>query len=364
MGANFGKNFKISIFGESHGKALGINIDGIPAGTELDFEFIKEEMARRAPGKSKLSTSRNEDDEFEILSGVLKNITTGTPLGMIIRNNDRRSKDYEQLLNIPRPSHADWSGYNKYCGYNDISGGGHFSGRITALLVFAGAIAKSILCKKNIHISSHIKSVANIEDRNFEELDMTVEKMNKLRKMKLPLLNEEKIEEIEKLILAAKHEGDSLGGVVEVMVSGIEAGIGDPFFESMESEIAKIIFSIPSVKGIEFGKGFDITKIKGSEANDEMYFDEFKNVKSYTNNNGGILGGITTGMPINFFVAIKPTASISKEQRTVNLQTKENTVLKIEGRHDPIIVPRVLVVLECATAIVVLDRIMEKNRKI
>lgn len=362
MAANFGKNYKISLFGESHGVALGVNIDGIPAGTKLDLEFIKEEMKRRAPGKSKLTTPRIEKDEFEILSGFFNGVTTGTPLAMIVRNNDQRSKDYSELKKKPRPGHADWSGINRYDGYNDIRGSGHFSGRITASIVFAGAIAKQLLQEKGILIGAHIKSLKDIKDRDFEEKDINLKKINKLRKMVLPTLSENIAIEMENVIMKAREEGDSLGGIVEIMVKGMKAGIGDPFFESIESEISRMMFSIPSVKGVEFGAGFDITRMTGYEANDEMYFDENGEIKSYTNNNGGIIGGITTGMPINFCVAIKPTASISKAQKTVNLETKKNDILEVKGRHDPVIVPRAIVVLEAATAIVILDRIMESKK--
>ena len=364
MGANFGKNYKISIFGESHGSALGINIDGIPAGTELDLNFISEEMKRRAPGRTKLTTPRVEKDEFEILSGFFDGKTTGTPLAMIVRNRDQRSKDYSELKIKPRPGHADWSGINRYNGFNDIRGSGHFSGRITASLVFAGAIAKQILKEHGILIAAHIKSVKDIEDRDIEEKDITEENIEKLRNMVLPVFEEKKISEMEELILKAREDGDSIGGVIEVMATGVPAGIGDPFFESMESELSRMIFSIPSTKGIEFGAGFGITRMTGYEANDEMYFDENGNVKSYTNNNGGIIGGISTGMPISFKVAIKPTASISKAQKTVNLEIKKSDILEVQGRHDPVIVPRAIVVLECATAIVILDRLLEsqKNR--
>lgn len=362
MAANFGKNYKISLFGESHGVALGINIDGIPAGTKLDLEFIKEEMKRRAPGKSKLTTSRKEKDEFEILSGYFNGVTTGTPLAMIIRNEDQKSKDYSEFRKKPRPGHADWSGMNRYDGYNDIRGSGHFSGRITASIVFAGAIAKQILQRQGILIGAHIKSLKDIKDRNFEEKDINIERINKLRKMILPTLSENVAIEMEKAIMKAREEENSLGGIVEIMVKGVEAGVGDPFFESIESEIARMMFSIPSVKGVEFGAGFDITRMTGYEANDEMYFDENDKIKSYTNNNGGIIGGITTGMPINFSVAIKPTASISKVQKTVDLENKKNDVLQVKGRHDPVIVPRAIVVLEAATAIVILDTILEAKK--
>ena len=362
MGANFGKNYQISLFGESHGVALGINIDGIPAGTKLDIDFIKEEMKRRAPGNSKLTTPRSEKDEFEILSGFIEGRTTGTPLAMIVRNKDQRSKDYSELIKKPRPGHADWSGKNRYEGYNDIRGSGHFSGRITTSIVFAGAIAKQILKEEGILIGAHIKSLKNIEDRDFTEEDITEENINKLRKMLLPTLNEKLSEEMEKAIMSFREEGNSLGGIAEIMIKGVNPGVGDPFFESIESEISRMIFSIPSVKGIEFGAGFGITKMTGYEANDEMYFDEKGNIKSYTNNNGGIIGGITTGMPISFKVAIKPTASIERSQKTVNLETKQNDTLEVKGRHDPVIVPRAIVVLEAATAIVVLDRILESQK--
>ncbi len=363
MGANFGKNYCISIFGESHGNALGINIDGIPVGTELNLDFISEEMKRRAPGKSELTTSRTEKDEFEILSGFVNGRTTGTPLAMIIRNTNQKSKDYGEIAKKPRPGHADWAGLSRYNGFNDIRGGGHFSGRITAPLVFAGAVAKQILKEKGILIAAHVKSIKDIQDRDFEEKDITQENIDRLRNMILPVLNENIVPDMEKTILKAKEEKNSVGGIVEIMITGIKAGIGDPFFESMESELSRMIFSIPAIKGIEFGAGFDIAKMTGYEANDEMYYDEKGDVKTYTNNNGGITGGITNGMPINFKVAVKPPASIGKKQRTVNTETKKNDFLEIIGRHDPCIVPRIVVVLEAAAAIVVMDRIMETEKK-
>lgn len=363
MGANFGKNYCISIFGESHGNALGINIDGIPAGTELNLDFISEEMKRRAPGKSELTTSRTEKDEFEILSGFVNGRTTGTPLAMIIRNTNQKSKDYGEIAKKPRPGHADWAGLSRYNGFNDIRGGGHFSGRITAPLVFAGAVAKQILKEKGILIAAHVKSIKDIQDRDFEEKDITQENIDRLRNMILPVLNENIVPDMEKTILKAKEEKNSVGGIVEIMITGIKAGIGDPFFESMESELSRMMFSIPAIKGIEFGAGFDIAKMTGYEANDEMYYDEKGDVKTYTNNNGGITGGITNGMPINFKVAVKPPASIGKKQRTVNIETKKNDFLEIIGRHDPCIVPRIVVVLEAVAAIVVMDRIMETEKK-
>ena len=362
MGANFGKNYRISLFGESHGTALGVNIDGIPAGTELDLEFISQEMKRRAPGRSKLTTPRVEKDEFEILSGFFDGRTTGTPLAMIVRNRDQRSKDYSELRRKPRPGHADWSGFNRYDGFNDIRGSGHFSGRITTSIVFAGAIAKQILKSQGILIGAHIKSLYDIEERDFVESDITQENIDKLHGMILPTLEDGIAQKMEDAIMKAREEENSLGGIVEVMITGLKPGIGDPFFESIESEISRMIFSVPAVKGIEFGAGFGIAKLTGYEANDEMYFDENGNIQSYTNNNGGIVGGISTGMPISFKVAIKPTPSISKAQKTVNLETKKSDILEVKGRHDPVIVPRAIVVLECATAIVILDRLLEAKK--
>ena len=362
MSSNWGKNFRISIFGESHGIALGINIDGIPSGTKLDLDFIEEEMRRRAPGRSALTTPRVEKDSFEILSGYFNEMTTGTPLAMIIRNTNQQSKDYTEIAKKLRPGHADYSGNTRYNGYNDIRGSGHFSGRITASLVFAGAIAKQILQQKGILIGAHIKSIKDIEDRDFDESDIKIENINKLREMVLPVLDKNVEPEMENVILEARANKDSVGGIIEVMVTGVPAGIGDPFFSSMETEIASMMFSVPSVKGIEFGAGFDISRMTGYEANDEMYFDDNGAIKSYTNNNGGIIGGITNGMPINFKVAIKPPASIEKLQKTVNIYTNKNDLLEVKGRHDPAIVPRAIVVVEAATAIVILDKILESKK--
>ena len=319
-------------------------------------------MRRRAPGRSALTTPRVEKDSFEILSGYFNEMTTGTPLAMIIRNTNQQSKDYTEIAKKLRPGHADYSGNTRYNGYNDIRGSGHFSGRITASLVFAGAIAKQILQQKGILIGAHIKSIKDIEDRDFDESDIKIENINKLREMVLPVLDKNVEPEMENVILEARANKDSVGGIIEVMVTGVPAGIGDPFFSSMETEIASMMFSVPSVKGIEFGAGFDISRMTGYEANDEMYFDENGAIKSYTNNNGGIIGGITNGMPINFKVAVKPPASIEKLQKTVNIYTNKNDLLEVKGRHDPAIVPRAIVVVEAATAIVILDKILESKK--
>lgn len=354
MSGIWGNNLKISIFGESHGNAIGINIDGLPAGIELDLDKIDKEMKRRAPGKSSISTSRNESDIPEILSGYFDGKTTGTPLCAIIRNSDTRSKDYGEVKNLMRPGHADYTGHIKYSGFNDYRGGGHFSGRITAPLVFCGAICKQILSKEGIEIGAHIKKIKNIEDKGFNYVDISRQELLNLQNLELPLLDLSKEEAIKNTILDAKNQGDSVGGIIECAVVGIDVGVGNPFFDSVESTLSHLLFSVPAIKGVEFGLGFDITDMYGSQSNDEMYYDG-DTIKSKTNNNGGIVGGITTGMPIIFKVAIKPTPSISKQQNTVNIKDKKDDVLAIKGRHDPCIVQRAIPVIEAVTAIGIFD---------
>lgn len=350
MSGMWGSKIKLSIFGESHGNAIGITIDGLPAGFSIDMDKIMMEMARRAPGKSSLSTPRKESDIPEILSGYFEGKTTGTPLCAIIRNSNTKSKDYSKLKDVMRPGHADYTGAVRYKGFNDYRGGGHFSGRITAPLVFAGAICKQILEVKGIIISAHINSIGKIKDCSFLESDISDELLNSFKEKELPLINTKLEDEMRQEILSTRSSGDSIGGTIECAILGVSPGIGDPFFDSVESTLAHLMFSVPAVKGIEFGKGFDISKMRGSEANDEYYL-ENGNIKTKTNNNGGILGGITNGMPIIFNVAIKPTASIFKEQNTVNIATMEETTLCIEGRHDPCIVQRALPVIEAVAAI-------------
>lgn len=354
MSGVWGKRIKLSIFGESHGKAIGINIDGLPPGIELDLNYINKEMERRAPGKSELSTPRKEEDTVQILSGYFNGKTTGTPLCAVIYNNNQHSKDYEKTKDLMRPSHGDFTGDIKYEGFNDYRGGGHFSGRLTAPLVFAGAVCKQILERKGIFIGSHIKSIGNIEDRSFDMVEIKDETLKKLRENTFPVLDEKKGAEMKESIIKAKEEMDSVGGVIESAVINLPIGIGDPFFDSVESNLAQLLFSIPGVKGVDFGEGFGITRMLGSQANDEYYMDGDK-VKTYSNNNGGILGGITNGMPLIFRVAIKPTPSIGKIQRTINIEKKENDEIKIKGRHDPCIVPRALPVVEAVAAIAMLN---------
>ena len=357
MSGIWGNKLKVSIFGESHGIGIGITIDGLPTGVEIDMESILKEMDRRAPGKSKLATARKESDTPEILSGIFQGKTTGVPLCAVIRNADMHSKDYGNLKDLMRPGHSDYPGFIKYNGFNDYRGGGHFSGRITAPLVFAGAICKQILEAKGINIGAHIKSIGKVVDKSFDEVQLNKELLKELHGKELPLLLPEKEEEMINTVLEAKKDGDSVGGTIECTVLGIKAGIGNPFFDSVESTLAHLMFSVPAVKGIEFGKGFSMTELRGSECNDAYYYDG-EEVKTYTNNNGGITGGITNGMPVLFRVAVKPTSSISKKQKTINIAEKKDDELIVKGRHDPCIVQRALPVIEAVTAIGMLDLIL------
>lgn len=356
MSGTWGNNLELSIFGESHGRAIGITINGLPPGLEIDMDAVLVEMARRAPGKNELTTPRKEKDEPDIVSGFLDGRTTGSPLTALIWNTNTRSKDYSQMKRLMRPGQADYPGKIRYDGYNDYRGSGHFSGRITAPLVFAGAIAQQWLEQKGIAIGSHIKSIANIEDEYFEEQEnVTIKQIKQMKQDQLPVFNKSKKQKMEQVIVDAKEDKDSVGGVIETFVLGMDAGYGNPFFDSVESTIAHLVFAVPATKGVEFGSGFDITRMLGSEANDGYYYDENGQIKTHTNNNGGILGGITYGMPIVFRTAIKPPASIEKQQETIDIEAEESADLEIHGRHDPCIVPRVLPVLEAITAIGLMD---------
>lgn len=358
MSSIIGNKLKVSIFGESHGESIGVIIDGLPSGFAIDFNYINQQMQRRLPGRSTLSTPRDEADEYNILSGFFQGKTTGTPLSAIIHNKDKKSEDYRELKNLLRPGHSDYTGYIKYSSYNDYRGGGHFSGRLTAPLLFAGSIAMQILESKDIYIGSHIKSIYTINDNDLENVD--VETIINLRKMNFPVISSEKEKLMTDSIIEQKEKGNSLGGIVETFVINVPAGYGEPFFDSIESKISHMIFSIPAVKGVEFGAGFKITELTGKEANDEFKIAN-NIITAVTNNNGGILGGISNGMPIIFKTAIKPTPSILLEQKTVNISSMENTVINIKGRHDPCIVPRVVPVIEGACALVILDLIMERD---
>ncbi|MBQ9572030.1 MAG: chorismate synthase [Acidaminococcaceae bacterium] len=354
MSATFGRNIRMTIFGESHGKAIGLVLDGLPPGTPIDESFIKEEMARRAPGQNQMSTQRQEKDAFLIESGVFESKAAGTPICVLISNSDQHSKDYSLLKDVMRPGHADYAGKVKYKGFNDYRGGGHFSGRLTAPLVFAGALAKTMLAKRDITVGAHIARIGQVTDSLFDPLGETVERLQELRSHTLPVLDAAKRPLMEAEIMAAREQQDSVGGIIEVMAIGMPAGIGDPFFDSLESRLSHALFSVPAVKGIEFGAGFAMAALKGSEANDPMAYDGDR-IKTTRNNNGGITGGITNGMPVLFRVAVKPTPSIRQPQKTVNVTTGEDTVLEIKGRHDPCIVPRAVPVIEAVTAWTLLD---------
>ncbi|MCT4564418.1 MAG: chorismate synthase [Maledivibacter sp.] len=360
MSSMWGKNIKLSIFGESHGKAIGVVIDGLPPGIELDFEYINKEMQRRAPGRNKISTPRKEGDSFEILSGYFNGRTTGTPLSSLIYNTNQHSRDYEAMRSIMRPGHADHTGHVRYSGFNDYRGGGHFSGRLTAPLVFAGAVAKQILLSKNILIGSHIKSIGDIKDSSFDGVHIEPTLLKSLSNKEFCVIDDQKGKDMQEYILKVKEEKDSVGGIIEAAIVNLPQGLGSPFFDSVESKLSHILFSIPAVKGVEFGAGFDITKVKGSQSNDELYIKEGK-ITAYSNNNGGILGGITNGMPIILRTAIKPTPSIGKLQRTIDIEKSIETQLQIDGRHDPCIVPRAVPVIESACAIALIDLMMEKG---
>ncbi len=353
MSANWGTNIELSLFGESHGKAIGIVIGNLPAGVHLDLEAIKKDMKRRAPGQNKMSTARKEADEVEIISGVVDNITTGAPLTGLIYNSDQHSKDYSYLKELMRPGHSDYSAYEKYHGFNDVRGGGHFSGRLTAPIVFAGAIAKQILKQQGILIAAHIKSIKDIEDKSFD-VDISESMLESLSLQQYPTIDPDIFNKMKETIEEARVNCNSVGGNIECAIINVPAGIGNPFFDSIESHLSQLLFSIPAVKSVSFGLGEKITRLYGSEANDCYYYDGDK-VKAKTNNNGGILGGISNGMPIVFQVGIKPTPSISIEQNTINVKTKTNALLQVKGRHDPCIVQRAVVVVEAMAALGLLD---------
>lgn len=353
MSATWGKKVRYTIFGESHGKGIGITIDGLPPGLVIDLHEITREMARRAPGQNPLATARLEKDAFTIWSGFVNGKTTGTPLCAIIENQDQKSTDYEAMELKFRPGHADFSGYIKYKGFNDIRGGGHFSGRLTAPLVFAGAIAKQLLSQHNIQIGAHIQRISAVCEPLFDAISISHQTLEALTHQAFATLDPAIGKEMQDCILSAKSAGDSVGGIIETAAINLPAGLGEPFFDSLESTLAHLLFSIPAIKGVEFGAGFALAQMQGSVANDAMYH-ENGITKTATNHNGGILGGITNGMPLIFRVAIKPTPSINVEQHTVNSKG-ENVTLVVGGRHDPCIVHRAVPVVEAVTAMALWD---------
>ncbi len=353
MTNTIGKIFSITSFGSSHGRALGAVVDGCPANLELSEEDIQIELDKRRPGTSALTTSRNEGDKIEILSGIFEGKTDGTPIAGIVYNTNQKSKDYSNIKNTPRPGHGDFCWLEKY-GIYDYNGGGRGSGRTTISHVIGGAIAKKLLLLKGIKIISHVVQIGDIEakDIDYENLEENIGKND----VKCGDLEAAKL--MEELILSKKQQGDSIGGIVETIATGVPAGLGEPVFGKLDGDLAQILMSINAVKGVEIGLGFDCAKSSASEINDEFYYDEEGNVKTKTNNSGGILGGMSNGMPIISRIAVKPTPSISKVQNTIDLAKKENTSIEIKGRHDPCICPRVTAVAESVTAIVLADHMI------
>jgi len=351
MKNTIGQSITFTLFGESHGEAIGGVLDGLTPGIEVDMDFVKKCLDKRK-GINALSTPRREEDEVEFLSGVFNGKTTGTPLAFIIRNKDTKSADYGEMKNVARPSHADFTAEMKYMGFQDYRGGGHFSGRLTAPIVVAGAIIMSALNKKGIEIGTHIKSLGTVTEKSFNGAN--ADEIKTIFEKDFPVLDEDMGHKMQEEILKAKEDADSIGGVLETMVTGLPAGVGEPWFDSLESVMSHALFSIPGVKGVEFGGGFEMCNKRGSEVNDSLRTDGEK-VYSETNYSGGINGGISNGMPIIVRTGIKPTPTIGKTQDTINFKTMENTEIKGKGRHDPAIIHRAAIVVSCMTAITVAD---------
>lgn len=353
MKNSFGNNISVTLFGESHGDYIGAVVDGLTPGIKIDREYIDKRLSQRRPA-GKISTARIEADEYSVISGEYEGYTTGTPLTVIIPNGNKKSGDYRNLQKTPRPSHADYTAICKYHGFSDPRGGGHFSGRITAALVFVGALLQSALEQKGIYIGTHISSLHGIKDRGFTDYKGDIETLSERH---FPVLDEKAKEEIQKEIEAAAANKDSVGGVLESAVIGIPSGVGEPWFDTVEGMLSHALFSIPAIKGVEFGLGFGFADVYGSEANDPFGIEDGR-VITKTNNNGGVNGGITNGMPIVFRSAVKPTPSIFKEQKSVDLESMSEVPLTIEGRHDPAIIHRARAVVDAVTAIVVADMLV------
>lgn len=355
MSSSYGENIRLTIFGQSHSPAIGMTLEGLPAGEAIDMEALRCFLSRRAPGQNAWSTARREADLPRFVSGLRDNVTCGAPLTALIENSDTRSQDYEELRHVPRPGHADFTAAVKYGGHQDYAGGGHFSGRLTAPLCVAGGICLQLLAREGITVISRISRIADIVDEG-ELLESTAEKA-------FPVVSGGTGVLMQTAIAGARAAGDSVGGVVECAVLGLPAGLGDPMFDGMENRIARLVFGIPAVKGLEFGAGFALAQMCGSEANDPFCVREGR-VETETNRCGGILGGITTGMPLRFRVAFKPTPSIALEQRSVDLDTMEERTLRVQGRHDPCIVPRAVPVVEAAAALAVYDALLQRRKEL
>ena len=358
MSSTYGENLKLSIFGQSHGAAIGMTLDGIPAGLPVDLEELQRFLNRRAPGQNDYSTPRKEEDRPEFLSGLLDGFTCGAPLAAIIRNTNTRSGDYANLKDCPRPGHADYTAQVKYGGYQDAAGGGHFSGRLTAPLCIAGGLCKQWLEEKGIRVGAHIASIAGVADVPFDPMAPQLDGVG----TSFPVLDGDAGARMREAVAAARMEQDSVGGVIECAVTGLPVGMGEPMFGGVEGRIAQIVYGIPAVKGVEFGIGFEAAKLRGSKSNDPFRMENGR-VVTATNNCGGILGGITNGMPLLFRAAIKPTPSISQVQQSVSLSRGTNQELVVKGRHDPCIVPRAVPVVEAAAAIAIFDLLLQNGWK-
>ena len=356
MKNTFGNNITLPIFGESHGVSVGCVLDGMPAGIPIDYGYINKLLSLRRPSGA-ISTARSEEDAFEIHSGVFNGYTTGTPICIIIPNKDTRSSDYKSISDLARPSHADYTAHIKYRGYEDPRGGGHFSGRITAALVAAGGIIIPALNRKGIKIGTHIASCAGVNDREFNDVEKDIEALFDLS---FAVLDNEKAKAMQENILKAKESLDSVGGILETAITGVEAGVGEPWFDTLEGILSHALFSIPAIKGVEFGAGFKIAEMRGSEANDQFLCVSGK-VITATNNSGGINGGISNGMPIVLRCAVRPTPTIPREQNTINYVNLENANITAIGRHDPCIVHRARIVVDCVCALVIADAVTGRH---
>ena len=361
MSSCFNGGISISLFGESHGKGIGVVLDNLPSGEVIDLEKIGAFMARRAPKKDGTSTTRNEKDIPEILSGLYEGRTTGTPLAAVIFNTDQHSGDYGNISHIARPAHADYTGFLRYNGANDPRGGGHFSGRITAPLCFAGAVCAQILKHRGITTGAHIQSIKDVADERFDPVNVTAEQLEQVKSRHFPTLSETAEEKMREVINAARMDLNSVGGIVECAVVGFPAGIGSPMMDGLENVISQLVFAIPAVKGIEFGNGFDCADIFGSDNNDDFTVRDGK-IVTKTNNHGGILGGISSGMPIIFRAAFKPTPSISRPQNSVDFKDITDRELIIKGRHDPCVVPRAVPSVEAALNIALVSALLKNPR--
>lgn len=362
MRSTWGNNLQLTIFGESHGPAIGVVVDGLPIGLSVDEEAVARDMARRAPGQDPTATARREADRVRIVSGLYRGHTTGAPLCGLIENTNVRSGDYEAMQRLMRPGHADYAGYVKYRGMNDPRGGGHFSGRLTAPLVFAGALCRQALAARGIEVGAHIASIAGVEDAPMDPVGVDAQTLRALREARFALLDPAREAAMRARVEEARLAGDSVGGSIEVAAVGVPAGLGAPFFDSLESTLAHLLFSIPAVKGVAFGDGFGLCAMRGSGANDAMRVQDGR-VTCETNHNGGVTGGITNGMPVVCRVAVKPTPSIAQPQRTVDVSCMADAQIAIRGRHDPCIVPRAVPVLESAMLLALTDLLLEEETR-